>query len=193
MVQFNLTQVEKETLLKIARNNLNSLFSKITVKAVDEFEQTPNLNKPCGVFVSLYYQNDLKGCIGIFESNKPLFELISDVTRSAATNDHRFSPIKKDEVDDIIIEISVLTPLEKINDPNEIELGKNGIFIKQGYRKGTFLPQVANKTNWSKEDFFAHCSRDKAGIGWNGWKNSELYKYEAIIINESNFNTKKTS
>jgi AMMECR1 domain-containing protein len=78
----------------------------------------------------------------------------------------------------------VLTPLKKIQSADEIELGKHGIYMKKGYHSGTFLPQVATDTKWSLEEFLGHCARDKAGIGWDGWKDAELFVYEAIIFSE---------
>ncbi|HRR06883.1 MAG TPA: AMMECR1 domain-containing protein, partial [Victivallales bacterium] len=68
---------------------------------------------------------------------------------------------------------------------DEFEMGKHGIYMIKGYRSGTFLPQVAKETNWSKEEFLGHCARDKAGIGWDGWKDAELYTYEALVFSES--------
>jgi hypothetical protein len=103
---------------------------------------------------------------------------------AAATHDNRFEPVSADEIDQIDIEISILTPLKKISSIDQIQLGKHGIYIKKGLNSGTFLPQVASETKWTKEDFLGHCSRDKAGIGWDGWKNAELYTYEAIVFNE---------
>lgn len=88
------------------------------------------------------------------------------------------------------IEISVLTPLQRINSADEFILGKHGIYIKKGGRTGTFLPQVATETGWTKEEFLGHCAQDKAGIGWNGWKDSELYVYEAIIFSEKELSGK---
>lgn len=85
---------------------------------------------------------------------------------------------------EISIEISVLTPLKRINDISEFDYGKQGIFIRKGRRSGTFLPQVAKETHWTKEEFLGHCARDKAGIGWDGWKDAELYTYEAILFGE---------
>ena len=107
---------------------------------------------------------------------------------SAATRDYRFGPVKPDELKKIDIEISVLTPLKKINSIDEIELGKHGIYIKKDYKSGTFLPQVATQTGWTLEEFLGHCSDDKAGIGWNGWKDAELYIYEALIFSEHEMN-----
>jgi AMMECR1 domain-containing protein len=78
--------------------------------------------------------------------------------------------------------------MKKINSIDEIVMGKHGIYIKKGHLSGTFLPQVATETGWSKEDFLGHCSRDKAGLGWNGWKDAEIYIYEAVVFSEENSN-----
>jgi AMMECR1 domain-containing protein len=77
--------------------------------------------------------------------------------------------------------------MKKINSIDEIELGKHGIYIKQGYNSGTFLPQVAESTGWNLEEFLGHCARDKARIGWDGWKTADIYTYEAIIFDEKDF------
>ena len=185
MPDFNFTNSEKKNKLTVARNTLINLFDNTRTNEV--VCSGSNLNKTCGIFVSLYNGNNLRGCIGCFESNRPLIETIADITISSAKNDKRFIPIKKNEINEINIEISILSPLEKINTPDELELGKHGVFIKKGYNRGTFLPQVANKTNWTKEEFISHCSYQKAHLGWDGWKTADLYRYEAIIINESDF------
>jgi hypothetical protein len=87
-------------------------------------------------------------------------------------------------MDNIDIEISVLTPLQKIESIDEIEMGKHGIYIKKGFATGTFLPQVANETGWTKEEFLGHCAHDKAGIGWDGWKDADIFIYEALVFSE---------
>ncbi|MDX1285180.1 MAG: AMMECR1 domain-containing protein, partial [Draconibacterium sp.] len=89
-----------------------------------------------------------------------------------------------EELENMKLEISVLSPLKKIKSADEIILGKHGIYIKQGMNTGTFLPQVASKTGWDKNEFLGRCSRDKAGLGWEGWKTAELYTYEAVIFKE---------
>ena len=104
---------------------------------------------------------------------------------SAATSDYRFDPVSASELNSLDIEISVLTPMHKISSTEEIILGKHGIYIKKGGQSGTLLPQVATDRNWTKEEFLGYCSRDKAGIGWNGWKNADIYIYEAIVFSES--------
>ena len=92
-------------------------------------------------------------------------------------------PVK--ELEEIHIEISVLSPMTRIHDIEEIELGKHGIYIKKGLASGTFLPQVAEQTGWTKEEFLGHCSKDKARIGWDGWEDAELYTYEAFVFEEN--------
>ena len=116
-----------------------------------------------------------------------MYKVVRDMAISASTKDYRFDPVTTDELKDIEIEISVLTPLKKIDSIDEFELGKQGIYIKKGFSAGTFLPQVAESTGWSKEEFLGHCARDKAGLGWDGWKDAALYTYEAIIIEENDF------
>jgi uncharacterized protein (TIGR00296 family) len=87
-------------------------------------------------------------------------------------------------LNDIKLEISVLTPMRRINSIKEIQLGKHGIYIRKGSRSGTFLPQVADQTGWNVEEFLGHCAQDKAGIGWDGWKNAEIFVYEAYVFGE---------
>ena len=106
------------------------------------------------------------------------------MTIAAATRDHRFALVEKPELKYIEIEISVLSPLRKISSIDEFELGKHGIYMKKDGHSGTFLPQVADDSGWTTEEFLGHCARDKAGIGWDGWKEAELFVYEAIIFRE---------
>ncbi|KPL12765.1 MAG: hypothetical protein AMS26_16430, partial [Bacteroides sp. SM23_62] len=108
-------------------------------------------------------------------------------TISASTKDYRFKPVTPAELDEIELEISVLTPLIRIQDPSEIMLGLHGIYIKKGAKSGTFLPQVATQTGWTLEEFLGHCARDKVHIGWYGWKDAEIYTYEALIFSEHEF------
>jgi len=139
------------------------------------------LNQIAGAFVSVYVKGELRGCIGNFAKNEVLNNLVQRMAVSAAC-DYRFENLHKEELDDLELEISVLSPLKKIESVNEIELGKHGIYIKKGLNSGTFLPQVAQKTGWSLEEFLGHCASDKAGLGWDDWKDAEIYIYEAFIF-----------
>ncbi len=137
-----------------------------------------------GAFVTLKTGSALRGCIGIFESEKPLYRVVQEMAVASSTQDPRFRPVRPGELEDIRIEISVLTPMRKITDIQEIRLGKHGILIQKGLRRGTFLPQVATETGWTLEEFLGHCAEDKAGIGWNGWKDADIFIYEALIFEE---------
>ena len=141
-----------------------------------------SLKQKCGAFVSLHKHGRLRGCIGHFGEDVPLYEIVAEMARAAAFEDPRFTPVSKDELKDIDIEISVLTPMRRIHSLDEFELHRHGIYIRKGYRSGTFLPQVADEVNWTKEEFVSHCAQDKAGSGWDGWKTAELYVYEAIVF-----------
>jgi hypothetical protein len=112
--------------------------------------------------------------------------MVQQMAVAAATQDYRFETVTLQELDSIDIEISVLTPLQKITDVNKIRLGIDGVYIRKGNRSGTFLPQVATDTGWNLEEFMGHCARDKAGIGWEGWKEKdcEIFIYQAIIFGE---------
>ncbi len=178
---------------EISKKNKNLLLREARSSIVDnidhdeelEASQTPEeLFKFNSAFVSVYVSGDLRGCIGQFDADIGLVELIRHNAISAAFEDNRFLPVEVDELDDLHIEISVLTPKKKINSVDEIVLGKHGVFIQKGWNRGTFLPQVAEKTNWNIEDFMGHLARDKAHIGWDGWKDADIYIFEAIIFSE---------
>ena len=179
--KFRISHDEKEELIGKARDSINFF-----VKTGQEGKIKPPvgdgiLNEIMGAFVSIYVKNKLRGCIGGFARKKTLNEMVHEMAVSAS-HDRRFDSIKPEELDKMELEISVLSPLKKIGSVNEIELGKHGIYIKQENNSGTFLPQVAAKTGWNREEFLGHCSRDKAGIGWEGWKNADIFVYEAIVF-----------
>jgi hypothetical protein len=142
------------------------------------------LKTPCGAFVTLKKYGNLRGCIGRFDASEPLYQVVQEMAIASSTQDYRFSPVELKEIPELEIEISVLTPMRHISSIDEIELGKHGIYIKKGNRSGTFLPQVATETGWTKEEFLGHCAQDKAGIGWNEWKDAEVYVYEALVFGE---------
>jgi len=185
--EFSLSGNEKKNLIDIARTTLESYLAGNGMPEVPKDLITTNLQTECGAFVTLNKEGQLRGCIGSFESDKPLYKVVQEMAVAAAVDDMRFPTVKEDELKDIDIEISVLTPMKKITSIAEFELGKHGIYLKKDNRSGTFLPQVAEKMNWTKEEFLGHCARDKANIGWEGWKDAELYVYEAIVFNEQDF------
>ena len=177
---FALTDEEKQMLKDIALTSIKDSLDRKRI--VEPTTLTETLKQKCGAFVSLHKQGRLRGCIGHFGEDVPLHEIVAEMARAAAFEDPRFMPVSRDELEDIDIEISVLTPMRRIQSLDEFQLHKHGIYIKKGYRSGTFLPQVADEVNWTKEEFVGHCAQDKAGIGWDGWRDAELYVYEAIVF-----------
>ncbi len=186
MEKFTLSEKEKSYLLTLARKTITNFIEKNEATQVDTSELTPNLKVKTGAFVTLNEKERLRGCIGSFYANKPLYRIVQEMAISAATQDTRFSPVQAQEIPDLHIEISVLTPLHKISSIDEIQLGKHGIYIKKGYHTGTLLPQVATENNWTKEEFLSYCSKNKAGLKSDSWrkKEVEIFVYEALVFSE---------
>ena len=181
---FVLSDEDKRQLKKIALQSIkDSLDGKgITEAEASIFTSHSSLLQKCGAFVSLHKHGQLRGCIGHFGEDVPLHEIVAEMARAAAFEDPRFPPLRREELSDTDIEISVLTPMRRIHSLDEFLLHRHGIYIRKGFRSGTFLPQVADQVDWNKEEFVGHCSQDKAGLGWNGWRDAELYVYEAIVF-----------
>ena len=182
--KFALTAEEKALLLDIARRSIADSLAGRSAQPVSEALLTPALRKRCGAFVTLNEGGRLRGCIGNLVGRRPLWQTVQAMARAAAFEDPRFRPVGAAELPGIDIEISVLSPLRRIHSESEVELGRHGIYIVKGPRSGTFLPQVATDTSWTREEFLGHCARDKAGLGWDGWRAAELYTYEAEVFGE---------
>jgi len=182
--EFELTADEKKNLLNLVKKTLSNYIPNKKVDSLKKEDFSETLQEKLGVFVTLHKDNRLRGCIGRFNPNEPLYATVQEMAIAAATEDSRFKPVVASELNDIRIEISVLSPMKRISSPDEIVLGKHGIYIKKGNRSGTFLPQVATETAWDIEEFLGYCSRDKAGLGWDGWKDAELYVYSAFVFSE---------
>lgn len=180
--EFSFTEQEKEQLFSIARNCIKARFDNVKYQFPGVL--SPKLSEAMGAFVTLKIDGVLRGCIGRFVSSDPLYEVVQASAISSAFGDPRFGPLTKEEFEKTEFEITVLGPLKRINDISELVLGRHGIYIKQGTRSGTMLPQVATENHWTKEQFLGYTSRDKAGIGWDGWKNAELYIYEGLVLEE---------
>ncbi len=137
-----------------------------------------------GAFVTLNKNNQLRGCIGIMVGTKPIADTIRDMAKSAAFNDNRFMPVTKEELDNIQIEITILSPL-KSTTIDEIEVGRDGLLLEYKGFYGVLLPQVAVNHNWSKEEFLDNLCI-KAGLNKNTWreKNITLYRFSGYIFSE---------
>ena len=175
---------DRQALLDISRTTLESYINQNQIPVVSDKGLGKFVKEPAGAFVSLYMGGKLRGCIGRFLAKKPLYLVVQEMTIASATRDTRFVPVESSELAYISIELSVLTPLQKVEGIDEIVLGRHGIYMTRGARSGTYLPQVAVQTGWSLEEFLGHCAREKAGIGWDGWKSADLYVFEAIVFGE---------
>lgn len=181
---FSLSEEEKSILLKHARETIVNNIKSIKKKSDEEDSLPRALSSHCGAFVSLYVDDDLRGCIGRLEGDEPVYSTIQKMAIASSSHDSRFSPIRANEIDKMHIEISILSPLHKISSINEIIPGKHGILIRKDFRSGTFLPQVADKTGWDVEELLSQCSERKAGLGRNGWKDAEIFIYEAEVFSD---------
>ncbi len=181
-----LTDSNKKELLEIARNTITTYLKESQTLSVDTETLSESLLSQAGAFVTLKKAGELRGCIGHFEAANPLYKIVQQMAIASATQDYRFNPVTPSELKSLDIEISVLTPMQKISNVNSIRLGTDGIYIKKGGRSGTFLPQVATDTGWDLEQFLGHCARDKAGIGWDGWKDNdaEIFVYQSFVFGE---------
>lgn len=175
---------QRSTLLRVARDTVQAVVCGTTRPGLS-FDD-PVLNAPCGCFVTLKTRGRLRGCIGQFISNRPLVELVAEMAESSAVKDPRFAGnrLAADELDDLEIEISVLSSLQRTDDPLRLRLGVDGIYIKRGYASGCFLPQVATETGWTREEFLSYCCAHKAGLAPDAWKDprTEVYLFTAEVF-----------
>jgi len=179
-----MNDAQKKVLLKTARDTVDAVVTggpSPEPKSAD-----PELNAHCGCFVTLKNRGRLRGCIGQFTSESPLIELVAAMAKASATSDPRFfaDPITDSELEQLDIEISVLSPLQRTQQPLSMRLGVDGIYIKRGGASGCFLPQVATETGWSKEEFLSYCCSHKAGLPPDAWKEAgtEVYLFTADVF-----------
>ncbi|MCX5705571.1 MAG: AmmeMemoRadiSam system protein A, partial [Candidatus Omnitrophica bacterium] len=179
-----LNKAQRKRLLEIARKTID-LYLK-TGKKMELTEADPVFNKEMGAFVTLHKDGELRGCIGNIIGKGPLYLTVRDMAIEAATDDPRFSPVEPGELKNIEIEISVLTPLEKIDDVSKIKMGVHGVLVRKGFSSGVFLPQVATETGWSKEEFLSNLCAHKAGLAADAWKDksTDIYIFSAEVFSE---------
>lgn len=177
---FSLSPDEKTGLLKIARETLERYVRNNEVYHPEE--DNPKLLRPKGAFVTLKKRGELRGCIGFIEPVLPLYQTIVQATIYAASKDTRFPPVSSAELEDIEIEISVLTPPIRIEDPREVEVGKHGLIIAKGNQRGLLLPQIPVEYRWSRRTFLQRTCQ-KAGLPKDAWREgAEIYTFEAIVF-----------
>lgn len=177
-----LSPEERRALLRYARETLAAYFEGEPPPAA------PALADPChhsGAFVTLEVDGDLRGCIGYPGSQQALDQVVAECAIAAATEDPRFSPLRRREMEALEIEISVLTPIEPIEDVGVIEVGRDGLVVSQGRRRGLLLPQVAVEHGWDRNTFLAHTCL-KAGLRADAWKTgARVLRFQAEVFSEA--------
>lgn len=178
-----LNPTEKAVLLEIARKAIEN--GVRTGRIYIEPREEKSLNNRSGCFVTIKQDGKLRGCIGNFQSELPLFKEVAEMAVASATKDPRFYPMKEEDLGNFALEISVLSPLRKIDDIAEIEVGKHGIYLEKGYYRGVLLPQVAVEYGWNREEFLSQTCL-KAGLPTDSWQteDAEIYIFCAQIFGE---------
>jgi len=179
-----LNKNQRRRLLEIARNSIETYLR--TGKKMEVSETDPTLLQEMGAFVTLHNRGRLRGCIGNLQGQQPLYLTVRDMAQEAAVGDPRFAPVSLDELKDIDIEISALSPLERANSADDIKMGIHGVLVRRGFNSGVFLPQVGTETGWSKEEFLNNLCAHKAGLPPDAWKDksTEIYIFTAEVFSE---------
>jgi MEMO1 family protein len=180
-VDLGLTDGEKRVLKEIARTTIQCALDKSPLPGFQDL--TPTLREPRGAFVTLEKNHQLRGCIGFIEAVKPLHETIREMAQAAAFRDPRFPPLRKEEWPQVEVEISVLTPMRRIQDVSEIQVGTHGLMIVRGPYRGLLLPQVATDYGWDPKTFLEHTCT-KAGLPTDAWKDpdAKIYVFSADVF-----------
>jgi len=175
---------DKATLLKLARETLEAYLANDKIPGSHVYGEA--LMEQKGAFVSLHRERELRGCIGQLFPDRELYKIVQHCVLSAALEDTRFLPVTREELKDLDIEISVLTPFRRIRDIEEIEVGRHGLYLVQGRFRGLLLPQVATQYGWDRATFLAQTCR-KSGLPESAWKDPHtiIHTFEAEVFSES--------
>ncbi|MBN1521849.1 MAG: AmmeMemoRadiSam system protein A [Candidatus Aureabacteria bacterium] len=177
-----LNAAQQKELLRIARESLTFYLEQGNMKSFSVDDEI--LQQKQGAFVTLKNKGALRGCIGYIVAVKPLYETVAEMAVNAGTKDTRFHSVTLEEMKDITIEITVLTPFQKIKSVDEIEVGKHGLYIKMGFYSGLLLPQVATEYGWDRDEFLKHVCF-KAGLPGDAWKKgAEIYLFSGQVFGE---------
>jgi AmmeMemoRadiSam system protein A len=181
--RFGLSGAEKAELLHIARDTIERMAQGLEVPSFQVSSEA--LHRKLGVFVTLRREGALRGCIGFVQGIRPLFQAVGEMAAAAAFKDPRFPPVTAEELADVSLEISVLTPLRRIRKASEIQVGNHGIYIIRGANAGLLLPQVATESGWDRDTFLRQTCL-KAGLPQDAWQDpeTELYLFSADIFSE---------
>jgi AmmeMemoRadiSam system protein A len=180
-----LNQNQRTRLLQIAREAIAATLGR-RPWGIDSAELDPELLRPAGAFVTLHTSTgDLRGCIGSIQAVEPLYKAVASSAVSAATRDPRFEAVHPDELDTLQLEISVMSPIVPVTSIDEIEVGRDGLIITEGWHAGLLLPQVATEYGWDRETFLSQTCR-KAGLPADAWRDGkcQIERFSAEVFGE---------
>jgi len=172
-------------LLRLARRSIESSFAGTDIAELDPGTGHVLLGESRGTFVTLKKGPNLRGCIGQIESELPLWQTVARMAREAAFSDPRFEALTSAELDSVSIEVSVLTPVEEIDDPETVEVGRHGLIVENGYNRGLLLPQVPVEWGWDRYTFLEQTCK-KAGLPASAWRDpaTRLFVFSAEVVSE---------
>lgn len=178
-----LSREKQNTLINIAEWTIQDyLLQGKRAELPDRFAIDEELKSKRGVFISVYVNNKLRGCIGTFSESESIYKNVRLMSFQAAFEDTRFKPVTMKDISGLAVEISILSPRTSINGPEEIEIGRHGIYMIHGIRRATLLPQVAVEHHFSAIEFLECCAKNKLGLTKDSWKDAELSVYEAFVF-----------
>ncbi|MFH1844620.1 MAG: AmmeMemoRadiSam system protein B [bacterium] len=178
----SLQSTDRQALLQFARHTIQQFLETETLPLARDF--SPVLNRKQGAFVTLKRHGQLRGCIGHMAEDLPLCQVVGAMAYQAAFNDRRFRPLRSDELADVEIEISVLTPFTRVTGPEAIVVGRDGVVLRKSDRSAVYLPQVATEQGWTREEMLDNLCR-KAGLSAGEWRRgAELHTFQAIVFHE---------
>lgn len=176
-----LTPDEQQALLTLARRALEA---RVRGEAPPPRTRSGALAAPLGAFVSIHNGEELRGCLGRLDVDAPLADTVADLAGIVSDSDPRFQPVSAAELEALDVEISVLTPEREIASVAEIEIGRHGLIVERGYRRGLLLPQVATERGWDVETFLAQACQ-KAGLPPDAWRQgARILVFEAQVFSE---------
>ena len=173
---------DRQRLLRHARR---AIAAKLEERPLEPLPSPGALAEPAAAFVTIRLGDQLRGCIGSIEDDEPLAEVVARCAADAATRDPRFPPLPLSSLSDVSLEISVLTPFCRVDDPAEMEVGRHGVMIEQGPHRALLLPQVAGEWGWDRETFLSQTCV-KAGLPADAWRTGAVvHTFEAQVFAEA--------
>lgn len=179
-----LTDDQRQALLRVARQSIAAVLEGRTPQwKAEDFDDT--LRQPAGAFVTLTREGDLRGCIGSIQAVEPLYKAVASSAISASTRDPRFHPVQRGELDQLELEISVMGPIERVTNFDDIVVGRDGLIVSRGPYAGLLLPQVASEYGWDRDTFLDQTCV-KAGLPRGAWRAQDcrVEKFSATVFGE---------